>query len=339
MTDSLGHAAPGSKGLPPDHRAPMTGDRAPLSALTPAAIVTRVAEGPPTRSGTGIRIVSHRRTRAATALLAAVAGAALVLAGSAPAFAIADGTPVAEGHYRFAVKLRMTDIPRPDGSHYNSGCSGALIAPQWIITAGHCFHDVNRNPVSGPVPYATTATIGRADDADTNGRVLAVVADFQSPTNDIAIARLAGTVRDIVPLMPSAEPPTAGEVLRMTGWGSLSDVNAAPATHLQTGQVKVTAVSDTIVGVVGYLPKPTTSGCLYDSGMPYFAEAAHRLPRLVSIESDGPACPHDQVETTGRVDTILPWIVSTIAHNSDLGNLRPAAGGSRPPRLPAPHGE
>lgn len=26
-------------------------------------------------------------------------------------------------------------------------------------TAGHCFHDVNRVPVSGPVPYATTATL------------------------------------------------------------------------------------------------------------------------------------------------------------------------------------
>jgi hypothetical protein len=260
--------------------------------------------------------VSHRRGRAVTALLAVAGSLALALAGSAPAFAIADGTPVAEGHYRFAVKLRMTDIPRPDGSHYNSGCSGALIAPQWIITAGHCFHDVNRNPVSGPVPYATSATIGRTDDADTNGHVIDVVADYQSPTNDIAIARLARPVRDIVPLLPSTKAPTEDQVLRMTGWGSLSDVNAAPATHLQTGQVKVAEISGTIVGVVGYLPKPTTSGCLYDSGMPYFVEAKHRLPRLVSIESDGPACPHDQVETTARVDTIVPWILSTIAHNS-----------------------
>ncbi|PZS36762.1 MAG: hypothetical protein DLM59_00390 [Pseudonocardiales bacterium] len=28
---------------------------------------------------------------------------------------------------------------RPDGSHYNSACSAALITPQWIITAAHCF--------------------------------------------------------------------------------------------------------------------------------------------------------------------------------------------------------
>ena len=65
---------------------------------------------------------------------------------------------------------------------------GALISPTWIITAGHCFHDVNRNPVSGPVPYDTTAIIGRTDSADTNGYVIPVVADYQSPTTDIAVA-------------------------------------------------------------------------------------------------------------------------------------------------------
>jgi secreted trypsin-like serine protease len=288
----------------------------------------------------GTRIVSHRRTRAATALLAVLASLPLALAGSAPALAIADGTPVAEGQYRFAVKLRMTHIPRPDGTFYNSGCSGALIAPLWIITAGHCFHDVNRNPVSGPVPYATTATVGRTDDADTTGHVVDVVADFQSPTNDIAIARLVKPVRDIAPLLPDTAAPTVGEVLRMTGWGSLSDVNATPATHLQTGQVKVTAVSDTIVGAVGYLPKPTTSGCLYDSGMPYFVEAENRPPRLVSIESDGPSCPHDQVETTGRVDTILPWLYATMRNNPATGPVRPGdPGATLTPRPPAQHDE
>jgi secreted trypsin-like serine protease len=206
----------------------------------------------------------------------------------------------------------MTDIPRPDGSHYNSGCSAALIAPQWIITAGHCFHDVNRNPVSGPVPYSTTATIGRTDDADTNGYVISVVEDYQSPTNDIAVAKLASPVHGIRPLRLATGAPKAGEILRITGWGSLSDVNPTPATHLQTGQVKVTSITDTVVGVVGYAPEPTTSACVYDSGAPYFFEPKHGAPRLVSVESSGPDCPHDLVETTSRVDNLVHWILSTI---------------------------
>jgi secreted trypsin-like serine protease len=246
------------------------------------------------------------------AALCAAGTLALAVATTAPAYAIANGTPVTEGHYRFAVKLTMTNIPRPDGSVYNSGCSAALIAPQWIITAGHCFHDVNRNPVSGPVPYSTSAAIGRVDDADTNGHVIAVVEDYQSPSNDIAVAKLASPVYDIVPLLLNVKAPTEEEILRITGWGSLSDVNAAPATHLQTGQVKVASVGDTTVGVVGYLPESTTSACLYDSGAPYFVEPGHGLPRLVSVESSGPNCPHDQVETTSRVDIVASWVLSTI---------------------------
>jgi secreted trypsin-like serine protease len=264
--------------------------------------------------------VSHRRISGA-ALFAAIsaAAAALVLATTAPAYAIANGTPVPKGQYRFAVKLTMTNIPRPDGSHYNSACSAALIAPQWIITAGHCFHDVNRNPVSGRVPYDTTAMIGRTDDADTDGYVVPVVAAYQSPANDVAVGQLAAPVHDIAPLRLSTAKPKIGEFLRVAGWGSLNDVDPVPATHLQTGQVKVVTVDSTTVGVTGYRPAPTTSACTYDSGAPYFYEPRHGAPRLVSVESDGPACPHDQVETTSRVD-LLSWIHSTVHDQVNSGS-------------------
>jgi hypothetical protein len=83
------------------------------------------------------------------------AAAAILIGVAGPAFAVAHGIPATPGQYSFAVKLTMTNIPRPDGSHDDSACSAALIRPQWTITAGHCFHDVNRNPVSGSVPYPT----------------------------------------------------------------------------------------------------------------------------------------------------------------------------------------
>src|SRR2546429_9854076 len=111
----------------------------------------------------------RRSLSIATLLGSVVAVAAVGFTMAAPANAIANGNPVPEGRYRFSVKLTMTDIPRPDGSHYNSACSAALIADRWIITAGHCFHDAFRNRVSGLVPYATTATVGRADIAGTGG--------------------------------------------------------------------------------------------------------------------------------------------------------------------------
>jgi secreted trypsin-like serine protease len=239
-------------------------------------------------------------------LVTAIAAIGLGLA--SPAQAIANGTPVPEGHYRFSVKLTMTNIPRPDGSHYNSACSAALISARWIITAGHCFHDVYRNPVSGVVPYATTATVGRADVSGTTGHVVDVVWVQQSPTNDIALAELATPVTDVAPLALATKAPKVDQVLRITGWGASDDVNPVPGTHLQTGQVKVSSFTATTVGVRGYRPLPTTSACVYDSGAPYFLEREHQAPVLVSVESFGPDCPHDQEETTSRVDTITTWI-------------------------------
>ncbi|WP_432840819.1 trypsin-like serine protease [Dactylosporangium sp. CA-092794] len=255
-----------------------------------------------------------RRRVPRLARLVALAAAAVVtgLSFATPAQAVANGTPVPEGRYRFAVKLTMTDIPRPDGSHYDSACSAGLVSPWWIITAGHCFHDVNRNPISGPVPYATTATVGRADlSHDHLGHVVDVVSVQQSPSNDIALAKLARPVYDVAPLRLPQKAPQAGDVLRIAGWGALSDVDAKPATHLQTGQFKVASVAATTVGVQGYRPDPDTSACLYDSGAPYFAEHGP-IAVLVSVESNGPACPHAQVETTARVDGLTGWIRTTI---------------------------
>jgi secreted trypsin-like serine protease len=260
------------------------------------------------------------RSRTFVALLATAAAAATAVVTAValahPALAVADGVPAQPGQYPFNVKLVFTDIPRPDGSLYNSGCSGALIAPQWIITAGHCFHDVNRNPVSGPVPYTSTAVVGGVDDADPANQSVAIVEDYQSPSNDIAIAKLANPVSGITPIALSQKKPKAGQILRIAGWGALDSVNPAPSTHLQTGQVKVGHTSGAYVGVTGYAPESTTSACLYDSGAPYFLEPAGGQPVLVSVESDGPDCPHDQVETTARVDVVTDWIASTIAAHS-----------------------
>ena len=249
------------------------------------------------------------------AFVAAVASAAIV-GSTGTANAIANGTPVPDGRYSFSAKLTMTGIPNPDGTTRDSACSGALIAPQWIVTAGHCFHDVNGNRVSGPTPYTTTATVGRTDLSSTGGHVVAVVEVRQAPRGDVALGRLAGPVTDITPLPMAAAAPKAGAILRMTGWGATSSVDPVPVTHLMTGQVKVKRVNGTSVLVVGYAPAPNTSACLWDSGAPYFSESSGGTAALVSVESDGPACPHSQEETTTRIDRNAEWIRQTIAQST-----------------------
>ncbi len=243
-----------------------------------------------------------------TAMLVAILGLAMALTSSGTAIAIANGTPVPDGQYAFSTKLTMTNIPRSDGTTYDSACSAALIARQWIITAGHCFHDVNGNRVSGATPYATTATVGRTDLSQTGGYVLGVTDVLQAPRVDVALGKLASPITDIALLPLDSVAPKAGAILRVTGWGATSSVNPTPATRLQTGQVKVKRVAGSTVLVVGYAPASNTSACLYDSGAPYFRQLANGTVALVSVEVDGPACPHSQEETTAGIYRIIDWI-------------------------------
>jgi secreted trypsin-like serine protease len=249
--------------------------------------------------------------------LAALALGAAVLAGlgilqTGSANAIVNGEVVPEGQYRFSVKLTMTGIPTADGGRRDSACSGALVARQWVMTAGHCFRDFDGIRVERPVADLTTATVGRADLDGDNGQVATVVAVRQSPTNDMALAKLDRPVRGIRPVGLSRTAPEVGDVLRLTGYGAVSSEDLTPSRVLRTGQFAVAEVAESTVGVTGLAPQADTSACPFDSGAPYFIEREKGGPALVSVESVGPDCPHAQVETTSRVDNILPWIVGVI---------------------------
>jgi secreted trypsin-like serine protease len=253
------------------------------------------------------------RARRVAVVIAAVM-TALVVGGlnPVPAAAVAHGTPAAAGQYPFAVKLTMTNIPRTDGTTYASACSAALVSPTWIITAGHCFHDVYRNRVSGPVPYPTTATLNTADLATSAGESRSVVEVRQTSTNDIALARLSAPVTDVRPLALGTTRPASGQLLTVAGWGATSSVNPAPSNRLFTGIVKIWSVQASTVLVRGYAPAADTSACLYDSGAPYVTTAPGAAPRLASVESTGPNCPHTLSETTARVDVVVPWIRTVV---------------------------
>ncbi|GAB3139451.1 hypothetical protein GCM10027258_18500 [Amycolatopsis stemonae] len=186
----------------------------------------------------------------------------------------------------------------------SGGGGQSATAEKWIITAGHCFHDAARNPV----PYATSVLLGTTT-VDRPGVTRNVVTVYQSPTNDIAIAELDKPVHGIEPLSLSRKAPVVGQKVTLAGWGSLTSVDPTPGTKLQQGRMTVATVDPQYVSVKGFAPTSTTSACTYDSGAPYFVPSG-KGGRNVSVESDGPDCPHDQAETTARVDVVADWIAA-----------------------------
>ncbi len=243
-----------------------------------------------------------RALLAAAVLTTATAPAALAAPG------IAHGSDVPPGQFGFVAKLAMTKIPRPDGSTYSSYCTGSLIAPGWVLTTGHCFHDANRNRVTGKVPYPTTVTLGLVDESTESGIARRVTEVVQAKENDVALARLDTPVTTVTPLKVGRAAPKVGRQLTLAGWGSTTNTNPAPASRMQQGTVAVAKVEPTTVGVRGAAPEITTSACTYDSGAPYFTDG-----ELVAVEATGPGCPHAGIETASRADVLAAWVAKSTA--------------------------
>lgn len=255
--------------------------------------------------------------------LAVLAALTLSQAGASPR--IVGGTNAATGEYPFIVALVSA------GSSVASGQfgGGSLIAPQWVLTAGHCGE--------GETPSSVEVWIGgRNLNNESEGIRVTVEAIYIHPDysttfkgslhNDVCLYKLATPVTSItpVPLASSSSEVAPGTNARIIGWGTTSEGGSSPSI-LQKADVPIVSLSTANSYYrdldSSNLPAGYSGGgidtCQGDSGGPLLVADGLGGWKVGGVVSFGDGCARPGVYGIyANVPTLRSWILNTMGENS-----------------------
>lgn len=234
---------------------------------------------------------------------------------------IVGGTGTTLGAYPYMTALV------DKGATANSGqfCGAALVAPQWVLTAGHC--------MEGTPATAVEVWIGGRDlRNEAEGVRVAVSQVIMHPNYgenaqgalvyDFCLLKLARPVteRTTLPLVESASQVAAGIVARAIGWGATSEGGSSSSVLLQVDLplVSLSVAGQTIAGLgATHLAAGRASGgidtCQGDSGGPLMVRNSTGAWAHGGTVSFGNGCAQPgEYGIYGNTISVKSWILGYI---------------------------
>lgn len=205
-------------------------------------------------------------------------------------------------------------------------CSGALIAPDLVLTAGHCAAGfeaaslsvaVGSEHILDAVAYPVVGVLVHPGYEPGEGFVLNPLA------NDIALLRLGEPVTGVAPikLAPVNDAPVRGQrsQLRVFGWGidetgtSSGWLGRAPKVDVTNKRSSPYAGLDKNLQLLAR-PKGRSNPCVGDSGGPLVGNRPGKnVPFLVGLVSYGSdVCGTTMPVVYTRIAGYRPWIAEAI---------------------------
>jgi trypsin len=261
-------------------------------------------------------MTSIRRALAVSVVTVALAGAMV-----APSSAVVGGNDASPGEYPSVAEITFGPFL----------CSGTLVTPDWVLTAGHCGSVTGAavaSPASWP-PQLINVRIGGTTQSDGERRSVSQVVvhpDYLATSGyDISLLRLSqsSTMAPTQVAGPGERSIwTAGTLETIVGWGATQEGGDLP-DNLQEGRVPVTTDQycsgaysdfDPATMVCAGFPQGGVDTCQGDSGGPMFGKTSTGALRIVGTTSFGEGCARPgRPGVYARVadDTLRPWIAQT----------------------------